>query len=299
MTVYVHATYDAPTSTLIYSGDGEDGFEFEYRLTNCPTSPTAYTTLLAGNGAGWAGLPGMIDGYLLRTIQMRPDGPDIWVARCTYGEPKKKEKEQEKLETVGEYRISFSTKGQTVTQYYAASTTAYTRTPFAAPDYGGAINVNEDGEIEGVDVIVPSLTFTVTQRMSGASLTTAYMQTVAGLTGKTNNATFFGFPQGSLQFLGGDGALSFDVPNPNPAGPTVTIPKQDRELSFDFLFSPNLTGITIDGITGINKKGHQYLWALWYDTIVSDVRAKRARCIYVQTLRGQEEADLTALGIGP
>ncbi len=296
MTVYVHPSWDAPTSKLIYSGEGDNSFDFEYEITNCPTSAEAYFNLLGGNGADWPGVEGLLQGCLLRTISMAPDGPDAWRATCSYSEAKIQTKEKEKLTAIGQFRISFSSKSQTLKQYTAKSTTSYAATGDTAPDFKGAINVNAEGEVEGVESIVPSLTVSVTQRMEGASLTPAYAITVAGLIGKYNNDEFMGFPAGTMQLTAGDGSLSFEIPNPN-AELSDPIPPQDRELSFEFLFSPNLTGISIGNVTGINKKGHQYMWTLWRDSIDAGKVFRKPRAVYVQDLYGIEPADFSALGL--
>ncbi|XZE35846.1 hypothetical protein SH501x_001390 [Pirellulaceae bacterium SH501] len=292
MTIRVHESWEAPVTTLIYSGEGEDKGVLEYEITNCATSAEAYTALLAGNGDDWLGIPGEIDGLLLRTIDMRPDGPMGWKATANYGEPKLVSRELEKLPNVGDYRVSFSAKPATVKQYFAKSTTRY---PAGAPDFGGAINVNRDGKVDGVDVIIPSLSVVVTQRMAGAALTPTYALAVANLVGKYNNAGFLGFPAGSLQFTAGDGSLSFSIENPVSGGDPID--PQDRELSFEFLYSPNLSGLTIGDITGINKLGHQYMWILWKDDVDGSVVVQKPRAVYVQDLYGVEPASFAPLAL--
>lgn len=294
--VHIHASWDSPTSKLIYGGEGDNSLEFEYEITNCPSSGEAYNNLLGGNGADWPGVPGIVDACILRDVTMAPDGPNAWRAKCSYTQAKIAKKEQEKLTSVGQYRISFSSKSQSIKQYTAKTTVSFSATGDTAPDFKGAINVNAEGEVEGVDSIVPCLTVSVTQRMEGASLTPAYALLVSGLIGKYNNNEFLGFPAGTMQLTAGDGSLSFAIPNPNA---DLTggdpIPPQDRELSFEFLFSPNLTGITIGTVTGINKKGHQYMWTLWRDTIDSGKVFRKPRAVYVQDLYGVEPADFSLL----
>lgn len=302
--------WDSGKSQLIYSGDGEDSGELIWSIVDCPTSPQAYEALIAGDGFLWDGLDGEIDGLLCRTIDMNPDGPNAWQAVAQYGEPKLRTREREKLQAVGDYRVSFSVKPQTVKQFVAKRTIAYPASaknyggvsttggtsPTSAAYNGGAINVNSDGQVEGVDTIIPGLSITVTQRMAGASLTPAYALAVADLVGKYNESTFMGtFPAGSIQFIGGDAALSFAINNPFEGGPALT--PQDRELSFEFLYSPNLTGIQIGTITGINKLGHQYMWIDWESAIVSSRAVRRPLAVYVQDLYGVEPASFAPLAL--
>jgi len=285
--------WDSGKSQLIYSGEGEDSGELIWSIVDCPTSPEAYSALITGDGALWSGLDGEIDGLLCRTIDMVPDGPNAWQAVAQYGEPKLRTREREKLQAVGDYRVSFSVKPQTIKQFVAKNTVKF---PSGAKDYGGAINVNSDGQVEGVDTIIPGLSITVTQRMAGADLTPAYSLAVANLVGKYNNNTFMSvFPAGSIQFIGGDAALSFAINNPFAGGPPLD--PQDRELSFEFLYSPNLSGITIGSITGINKLGHQYMWIDWESAIVSSKAVRRPLAVYVQDLYGIEPADFSPLAL--
>lgn len=300
MPVRIHPSWDAPTSKLIYSGEGEDSFDFEYEITECPTSADAYFNLLGGNGADWPGVEGILQGCLLRTISMAPDGPNAWRATCSYSEAKIQKKENEKLKAVGQFRIAFSSKSVTAKQYTAKSTVGY---PIdggmllaRAPDFKGAINVNAEGEVEGVESIVPAMTVSITQRMSGASLTPAYALLVSGLIGNYNNDEFMGFPAGTMQLTAGDGSLSFEIPNPNTEE-AEPVPPQDRELSFEFLFSPNLENFSIGDVTGINKKGHQYMWTLWRDHIDSGQVFRKPRAVYVQDLYGVEPVDFSLLGL--
>ncbi len=298
MTVRIHPSYDAPTSTLIYSGEGDDSFDYVYEITNCEFSADAYTALLGGNGVDWPGVEGVINGCVLRTVQMAPDGPMAWRATCSYSAAKLQTREQEKLTSIGQYRISFSAKGMALKQYTAKTTTAYAAAGDTAPDFKGGINVNMEGEVEGVEAIVPALTINVTQRYAGADLTPAYMLGCANLIGKYNSNEVMGFPAGTLQLTASDGALSFDIPNPNQSGASpADFPAADRELSHEFLYSPNLTGITIGTITGINKKGHQYMWTLWKDTLDSGKVFRTPRAVYVHDLFGIEPANFGPLGL--
>jgi hypothetical protein len=293
MTARVIPLWDSGKSQLVYSGDGEDSGELIWSIVDCPTSPEAYSALISGDGDLWPGLDGEIDGLLCRTIEMNPDGPNAWQAVARYGEPKLRTREKEKLQAVGDYRVSFSVKPQTIKQFVAKSTQRF---PGTAKDYNNAINVNSDGQVEGVDTIIPGLSITITQRMQGSTLTPAYALAVANLVGKYNNATFMGvFPAGSIQFIGGDAALSFAINNPFSGGPPLT--PQDRELSFEFLYSPNLTNLTIGSITGVNKLGHQYMWIDWESAIVSGRAVRRPLAVYVQDLYGIEPASFAPLGL--
>ncbi len=114
----------------------------------------------------------------------------------------------------------------------------------AVGDNGNLIGVTEDG-VEGVDVTVPIYQFSETHFFGDAAITDAYKAKLFALTGRTNNATFRGLAAGECLFLGASGS------------------KRGNglwEITFKFAGSPNRTNFAIGDITGINKKGWEYLW---------------------------------------
>ena len=62
--------------------------------------------------------------------------------------------------------------------------------------------------------------------------------------------------------------------------------------------SPNRTGITVGDITGIAKKGWEYLWVRYEDAEDSTAKTlvKRPVAAYVEKV--YESGDFAALGIG-
>lgn len=290
MSTIVSESWDSPRSTLLYSGQGEDSAETEYYIEAAATSADAYNAVLGE-------APPTLDGLLLRTIDMEPAGPDCWRARCKYGQPKSENTGEQQRLAVGSYRISFSTRGGRVLQTAsrAGQFTAYGPPGRPAPDHKGAINVTENG-VEGVEVDVPALTFQVTKHQPGATLTQAYAMAVAGITGGWNNASFLGFPRGTIKFTGADGQVSVELESPIPGGPAIPAPS--REITYGFEFSPNVEDITIGDITGIDKLGHQYLWIMYeqeQDTTAQNL-VRRPRAVYVHTV-GTGEVDLGILDI--
>jgi hypothetical protein len=276
-------------SELVYSGDGENAFPLVYHITGTSSSPAAYNALLGGDDYDFLGVAGLFDGCALRTIGMRKVGPTHYVATCHYTQVKAREPENERL-AVGSIRISWSTKGGKFLQTHAKTTVSYAPPGKVAPDFQGAINVTDDG-VEGIEVTIPALAFTITKHQPGERLTEQYLNRVASLTGGYNDAKFLGFPAGTLKFEGTDGNISYELPSPNQVGGDgEPIPPPDREVSYDFLYSPNLTNLTIGEIEGINKKGHQHLWVLWQQMVdeTAKWKVRRPKAVYVQDV-----------GIGP
>ena len=79
---------------------------------------------------------------------------------------------------------------------------------------------------------------------------------------------------------------------------TLTGPDDDWEISFRFAGSPNVMNLTVGPVTGVSKKGWEYLWVR-YET-VEDAAAKRLvqrpAAVYVEKV--YESGDFGALGIG-
>ncbi|MFQ5733662.1 MAG: hypothetical protein ACE5KM_17125 [Planctomycetaceae bacterium] len=150
-----------------------------------------------------------------------------------------------------------------------------------AADYKGAIGVTDNG-VEGVDITIPVYNFEETHYLPVAFVDAAYKLTVFSLTGKVNSLAFKGFAPGECLFLGASGSLR----------------KHDQwEVTYKFSASPNVSGLTMGGITGIAKDGWDYLWVRYVDQ--EDGAAKklvrRPEAVYVERVYGR--ADLNTLGI--
>lgn len=161
------------------------------------------------------------------------------------------------------------------------------RFPPTAPSMDSAIGVDGDS-VAGVDIVVPALSWTETYDVPDPYVTAAYIKAVAALTGTTNDAPFRTFAAGEVLFMGCSGAQEWDDQRGN--GPW--------SLSFKFVASPNVTGQTIGPITGVEKKGHEYLWVRYEEAVNStaSVSYKRPKYVYVNTV--YREGDFSGLGIG-
>lgn len=161
-----------------------------------------------------------------------------------------------------------------------------------APFANYAIGVDGDS-VAGVDIVVPQLSWTETYDVPSTYVTNNYIKTVAELTGTINLAAFRSFKPGEVLFLGGSGSHEWDDERGN--GPW--------SLSFKFSASPNVGGanqtvpaLTIGAITGVEKRGHDYLWVRYEDSITDDTLLKRPRHVYVNKV--YRDGDFSRLGIG-
>jgi len=163
--------------------------------------------------------------------------------------------------------------------------------PGGAPYQYNAIGVDSNG-VNGVDIITPQLQWQETYDVPNAYITNGYIRGLSTVTGTTNATSFRGFDSGEVLFLGCSGSQEWD--DQKGRGPW--------SLSYRFVASPNagsgqsVPAITIGSISGITKKGHEYLWVRYEDAIGSSTLLKKPKHVYVN--RVYRESDFSALGIG-
>jgi hypothetical protein len=157
--------------------------------------------------------------------------------------------------------------------------------PSTQPSMNGAIGVDDNG-VNGVDITIPALTWSESYDVPAAYVTSAYIKAVAGLTGSVNNASFRTFAAGEVLFTGCTGAQEWD--DQKGHGPW--------SLVFRFIASPNVTGQKIGDITGIAKKGHEYLWVSYANEVSTSTLVKKPRAVYVNKV--YRDGDFSGLGIG-
>jgi hypothetical protein len=204
---------------------------------------------------------------------VEPVGNDLWEGIVRYS---LSPQENESI-------FSFDTGGGTQHITQSLQTVASHAPPGkTAPDFKGAIGVTDDS-VEGVDITVPVYTFSETHFLPDALVTPAYKATLFALTGRVNNAPWKGFALGEVLFLGAAGSK-------RGLGPW--------EISYRFAASPNVTGLTVGEITGVAKKGWEYLWVRYADAedTVAKALVKKPIAAYVE--RVYEYGDFSLLGIG-
>lgn len=163
--------------------------------------------------------------------------------------------------------------------------------PSSAPALNGAIGVDDNG-VNGVDIIVPQLTWTETYDVPSKYVTSNYIKTVAELTGSVNDGNFRSFREGEVLFLGASGSQEWNSEKGD--GPWT--------LSYKFAASPNagagerLPAFSIGDIDDIEKWGHEYLWVRYESSVASSSLLKKPKAVYVN--RVYPHRDFSGLGIG-
>lgn len=245
------------SATLLYLVDGTDT-ETTARAALKATAPTTY------------------DGLPVQDYALSQEGVDFWAGTVTYGarEPREADHGLTTFDTTGGMqRITVSLD---VTEKSAG-----------APDIqdggqGGAINVTPDGDVEGLDIRVPQLSFQRTHVFAAADWGgDSYVKTLADMTGTTNDAAFYSFEAGELLFLGASGSERNDG---------------TWEVTFGFAAEKNRANFQVGALTVTSKKGHQYLDVKYKPKKVGNFLIHVPQHYYVHTV--YEESDFADLEIG-
>lgn len=180
--------------------------------------------------------------------------------------------------------FAFDTGGGTMHRNQSIQTRS--KFPNDAPDYNGAIEVDNEGNVNGVDVTMPVLNFTETHTLPGSRVTTAYKKTVAALTGTVNSSSFRGFASGEVLFLGASGTKRSKKPN------------APWEITFRFAVSPNESQVKVGELKIANKYGWDYLWVRYADKVAENKKnvIKKPVAAYVEQV--YPAGDFGNLGLG-
>lgn len=180
--------------------------------------------------------------------------------------------------------FAFDTGGGTMHRNQSIKTVS--KVPNDAPDFNGAIEVDNEGNVNGVDVTMPVLNFTETHTMNGSRVTTSYKKTIAALTGTVNSSGFRGFSAGEVLFLGASGTKRSKKPN------------APWEITFRFAVSPNQSSLQVGKLKVPNKRGWDYLWVRYADKVADNRKnvIKEPVAAYVEQV--YPTGDFGNLGLG-
>lgn len=158
----------------------------------------------------------------------------------------------------GEFKIEwdFSPATQKVTFSEAGKFTKYLDPAYADPNPFGGIGIKKhDGKttVDGVDIRVPAMKFSVQFKVPNATITTAYARALRDKELLRNSATFLGWKPKELLYVGGTGSQSVFG---------------DPELKFDFETDIEVKK-KFGNIPMVTKPPHDYLDII-YDTEADD-----------------------------
>jgi len=264
MAITVHEKWESRETTV-----GENpSIDLVFIIRGTDSDLAAKTALAAAS-------PVLYHGLVRQSMHLERIAENIWEGSVRYGKFEPPE--------TGDSSYQFDTGGGTQHITQSLQTVArYAPPGKTAPDFQGAIGVTHDN-VEGVDITVPVFNFSETHYIASNLVTPAYKATLFYLTGKVNGGTFRGFAPGEVLFLGASGSKRG---------------QEDWEITFRFAASPNVTGLVIGNITGINKKGWEYLWVRYADDedAAAKTLVKRPIAAYVEQV--YPYGNFSGLGIG-
>lgn len=212
-----------------------------------------------------AGIPMILDG-----LDLDYEGNALWDGRAAYSS--KLQKGDQGDSQVGEQQasvVSFDTQGGTFNRKQFIGSPTWTTEN--APNFGGAINVN-DTVVEGVDVEAPGFSWTEQIFVPKESVTPEYIARLFHISQHTNQSAWtspglnFTFESREARFRYAQGSL-----------------KDNRqwEINYHFVAEPNTTTLSIGSIDNIHKKGQQYLWIKYRETVDQNTLVRQPQHIYV------------------
>jgi len=226
-----------------------------------------------------------VSGMSLESIEVveRVSG-DTWKVKAIYEVDDDGEQPDDTGEEEDTTVFAFDTGGGT--KHINQSLKTDGRYPNTAPDFAGAIGVDNEGNVNGVDVTMPVLNFTETHTLAGSRVSTSYKKTLAALTGTVNKSSFRGFSTGEVLFLGASGTKR----SKKASAPW--------EITYRFAVSPNQAGLQVGDIKVTRKYGWDYLWVRYADKVAEGGKnvVKKPVGVYVEMV--YPEGDFGNLGIG-
>ena len=287
---------DSRSATIVRLGKkASSSYVKSYKVFGTTDDVALHADINATISGSFFQYPGTSVQLLAESYSVSYLGDDAWQVQINYAkdgaddddqtEPLKRSRS---FDTSGGTQHITQAKGGTVTVSGSTTTTTSTETKFppdTAPSMDSAIGVDGDS-VAGVDIVVPQLTWTETYDVPSAYVTNNYIKTVAALTGTVNKEAFRSFAAGEVLFLGASGSHEWD--EDKGFGPW--------SLSYKFVASPNVTNETIGSITGITKRGHDYLWVLYEDSVTDNTLLKKPKFVYVNKV--YRDGSFSGLGIG-
>lgn len=277
---YDPEAFESPGATSTYDeAGGQDSAELMYQVVGEDDHDAALDLVVIQVVADH---PTFMGGRVVpHQVEMQEVGPETWQAKVKFKSINGREGENTKTLVPNQSKFSFDTTGGRFNITEALEQTKYGTD---SADFGRRINVNGDS-VDGTEIVIPSLTFQITQRFCPGTVNLAYAKTVANLTGSVNNAGYLGFDAGELLFMGASGGQQAEGGQP--------------EVTFHFAASPNQTNVQYSGgggtITVTSKKGHEYIWVHYVDKDDDTDTVKDIRGVYVA--RVYDAKDWSALGL--
>ncbi len=252
-----------------------DSFRYSCVIYEAGTEVIARDTMLAA-------APPSVGNRIRDDFRVEHQGADMWYGTLTYGP-------LGRMEEPDAQGVPFSTMsfeiGSSRMHVKVAKEHIGDYGGYPAPlNFHGLINVNSDGVAEGVDIMVPTFTWSETHNIPVLWIVAGYLQELRDLAATTNSVAFRGFAALEVLFLGASGATDGNITAPityrfraeKNASVTIGSPLPPDD--------PESGGYPIT----FDKKAHDYMWPS-YKTVVegvgeSQVTVQRPRTAHVDRL---------------
>jgi len=259
-------------------GFGQNPFRnVPYVITGANTEADAITALLAA-------APTTVDALArTNTYTLTEKGGDVWEGKIAYKpfptqlkdmspgmgplDPIATGHDAPATTASGCLEFSFGVKSEKIYNSgpYGGTDAHY---PSGAVSQKGFINVGKDS-VDGVDRNFPTCRITSSVVYASEDVTSTLWCAIGRLVGKTNQAAFRGFAIGEVMFMGGSLKQRDDG---------------DWNATWEFEISENKTGLSVGTITGIAKKGWQYLWTKYQDGVDTGIPVKIPLAVFVENI---------------
>jgi hypothetical protein len=198
-----------------------------------------------------------------------------------------------------EVRFSASTKGgrEKVTQAIATTDSIGVDATHPASDTGGAIGLDEQGNVNGVEIIVPKPVFSLEMHVDFSLITDAYWTALELATGRVNSSDFRGRKAHEVLFQGADfdGAIRVDS-NEVQLGRL----RFDFAVSREVVYDPAVagSGLVVEGLErGITKRGWDYLDIRYGEFIDGTSKTKVRRPVEAASRQVMNQYDFNRFGL--
>lgn len=241
---------------------------------------------LEAQGAVFLEAPALVDGLVLTHVSAKEgEVQDTYDCTANYGLPLPPEPMPPLEAGESSFHFEVATQSQRVFTPLQPQT-VYPRPGLAGPadSSGWLIGQQGDGsQPEGVEVFEPIASFSETHILSLGTVTASMQRTLLRIVGKLNDAPFRGWQTEEVMCTGVSGSQRSG---------------EDWEIGFRFGVREHQTDLTICGISGIDKRGWQYLWPR-YSVKKDGSEPILANTVdYLVVADVFRTADFTNLGIG-
>jgi hypothetical protein len=250
-------TSEPPTKTLRYiaSGSEDDHYIWSFALGATPAIiPTPRGTLYR------------------QDLRIDPGGWGIRNVTVPYAASKRNS---------GDLSFTFDTTGATVKIKCAKEHIASygpSGQSAALNVHKGAIGVKQDHDVEGADIVIPGLKFSVSYKHPLGVVTMPYVKALARVTGSTNQLPFLTYAAGELLFLGATGSDGIDA---------------DAIVNYHFVADENAVGLKFGNIMNVNKPGHHVAWVEFSPKTEGGRKATQPSVVHIERVYDPRDFELT------